>query len=129
MTIHVGLSLCRRVHQLHDLSYHLPSLFFPPILDLPLSLSRHLPSLVPGCNRFQIHCPYFSVIVPFLLACFLQWIGPAPPTGCSSIYLSQKLHTCPHSWQRPLSCGGLIAANGGEDEVNWEPRLSLPNIK
>ena len=23
-----------------------------------------------------------------------------------------------------LSCGGLIAANGGEDKFNWEPRPS-----
>ena len=38
----------------------------------------------------------------------LQLIGPAPPTGCSSIYLSQKLHTCPHSWWRPLSWGSSL---------------------
>ena len=49
-------------------------------------------------------------------------IGLVPPVGQSSIYPVQKLHTCPHAWQRPLSWG-LVAANSGEDKVDWEPRL------
>ena len=46
-----------------------------------------------------------------------------PPIGQSSIYPIQKLHVCPHTWQRPLSWG-LIAANGVEDKVDQEPRPS-----
>ena len=52
-----------------------------------------------------------------------QLIGLVPPVGQSSIYPIQKLHTHPHAWQMPL-LWGLIAANGGEDKVNWEPRPS-----
>ena len=52
---------------------------------------------------------------------FPQLIGPVPPAECSSIYLSQKLHTHPHSWQRPLSWGPHCC-QWGEDKVNWEPR-------
>ena len=53
----------------HDLMHHLPSLFFPPILDLPLSLKSiclHWYEVA----RLQVHCAYFSVVVPFLSACF-----------------------------------------------------------
>ena len=87
-----------------NLAYHLPSLFFPPILDLPLSLPRHPPSLVPGCqvssslHLFFCHSTISVNVLP-------QLIGPVPPAGCSSICLSQKLHTYPHSWWRLLSWG------------------------
>ena len=47
-----------------------------------------------------------------------QLIGLVPPSGQSSIYPLWKLCTHPHTH------GGLIAANGGEDKVDWEPRLS-----
>ena len=53
----------------------------------------------------------------------LQLIGLVPPAGQSSIYPSQKLHTHLHTLWRPL-LWGLIAANGGEDKVDWEPRPS-----
>ena len=121
MTVHVGSSLHRRIHQ--------PRFVIPPPKSLlptyPWSSSfpsRHPPSLVPGHQVSNSLCLFFccsTISVDMLL----QWIGPAPPTGHSSIYLSQKLCTHPHSWQRPLSWG-LIAANGGEDKVDWEPRPS-----
>ena len=38
MTFCVGSSLHKRGYVSHDLMHHLPSLSFPPILDLPLSL-------------------------------------------------------------------------------------------
>ena len=106
-----------------DLLYHLPSLFIPPILNLPLSL--------PGIclhkyqvARFQIHCAYFSVILIFLLACFCGGLGLCLPKGApQSICHRSYIHV--HTPDRGLSYGGLIAAIGGEDEVNQEPRLSL----
>ena len=105
-----------------DLSYHLPSLFFPPILNLPLSL--------PGIclhqyqvTRFQIHCAYFSVVVPFLSACFHGGLGLCLPQGTPQS-ISHRSYVHIHTPGRGLSHGGLVAANGGDDKVDREPRPS-----
>ena len=42
----------------------------------------------------------------------LQLIGPAPPTGHSSIYPSWKLCTHPHPWWRPLMGASLLPMVG-----------------
>ena len=53
----------------------------------------------------------------------LQLIGLVPPAGWyQSIPYGSCIHI--HMLGRGLSCGGLIAANGGEDKVDQEPRLS-----
>ena len=101
----------------HDLLYHLPSLFFPPILDLPLSF--------PGIylhyyqvTRFQVHCAYFSVVVPFLSACFCGQLGLCLPQGAPQS-ISHRSYIHVHTPGRGLSHWGLIAAKGGEDKVDW----------
>ena len=74
-------------------------------------------------TRFQVHCTYFSVIVPFLLVCFHSWLGLCLLQGSpQSIPHRSYIHI--HTFSRGLSCGGLIGANSGEDKVDWEPRLS-----
>ena len=95
MTIHVGSSLCRRVHQ--------PWFVVPPPKSLlptyPWSSSfpsRHLPSLVTG-HQVSNSLHLFFCCSTIFVGVLLQWIGPVPPRGCSSIYLSQKLCTHPHS--------------------------------
>ena len=103
MTIHVGSSLCRRgtsamiCHTTSQVSSsHLSLIFLFPF--------QALPSLVPGCQVSNSLCLFFchsNVSVGMLP----WWIGPVPPTGCSSIYHSQKLHSHPHSWWRPLLWG------------------------
>ena len=52
-----------------------------------------------------------------------QLIGFVPPTGWSSSFMYRSyVHI--HMLSRGLSHGGLIAANCGEDKVDWEPRPS-----
>ena len=77
---------------IHDLMHHTPSLFFPPILDLPLFLlGMHLHQY--QVASFQVHCTYFSVIVPFLLACFHSWLGLHLPQGApQSIPYESHIH-------------------------------------
>ena len=103
MTIRVGSSLCRRARQPRF------DVTLPKSLHLtdPLSSSfpsRHLPSLVPGCqvsnSRHLLFC-HSTVFVGM----HLQLIGPVPPLGCSSIGLSQMLCSYPLSWWRPLLLG------------------------
>ena len=103
MTVCVGSSLHMRGHQ--------PRFGVPPPKSLlptypwPSAIpSRHLPLLVPGHQvSSSLHLFFcFSIISVGVL---LQLIGPAPPAGCSSIYLSQKWCTHPHSWQRSLLWG------------------------
>ena len=60
---------------------------------------------------------------PNIKECGQYPVTVAPPVGQSSTYPIWKLHTHPHL-SRGLSHGDLIAANGGEDKVNWEPRPS-----
>ena len=48
-------------------------------------------------------------------------IGLAPCIGWSSIILDGS-YIFVHTIGRGLSCGGLTAANGGEEKVDWEPR-------
>ena len=51
----------------------------------------------------------------------LQLIGLAPHAGCpQSVLYRSYVHV--HMLSRGLYHGGLIAANGGEDKVDWEPR-------
>ena len=96
----------------HNLSYHLPSLFIPPILNLPLSL--------PGIHLTTTRLPGFKFTVLIFLS---QLIGPVLPQGApQSIPHRSYVHI--HTPVEGLSCGGLVAANGGEDEVDWEPRPS-----
>ena len=121
MAIHFGSSLCRRGHQ--------SWLVIPPpkslLLTYPWSSSfpsRHLPSLVPG-HQVSNLLHLFSVIVPFLLACFcIRW-GLCLLQGTPQS-ISHRSYIHVHTPGRGFSCGGLIAANGGEDKVYWEPRLS-----
>ena len=103
MTIHVGSSLHRRVHQPWFVVSPPKSLLptYPWSSSFP---SRHLSTLVPGCqvsNSLHLFLCHSTVSVSVLL----QWIGPVPPAGHSSIYHSQKLHTHPNSWWRPLLWG------------------------
>ena len=97
-------------------SSHLSLIFL-----FPFQASTFTSTRLPGF-KFTVHL--FFCRSTIFVGMPLQLIGLVPPAGCSSISLSQKLHTCPHSWQRPLSCGDLIAANSWEDEVDWEPRPS-----
>ena len=78
-------------------SSHLSQIFLLPLKNICLHWYK--------VTRLQVHCTYLSVVVPFLLVCFLLLIGLVPPTGWSSIYHVQKLHICPHGWWRPLSWG------------------------
>ena len=55
------MSLYKRGCLLHDLMHHLPSLFFPPILDLPLSLKSI-------CTFTSTRSPGFKFTVPILLS-------------------------------------------------------------
>ena len=103
LTIHVGLSLRRRVHQ-PQFVIPLPKSLLPTCLWSSSFPSKHLPSLVPGHQVSNSLCLFFCHST-VSVGVFLQLIGPAPPAGHSSIYLSQKLHTHPHSWWRPLSWG------------------------
>ena len=53
----------------------------------------------------------------------LLLIGLVPTVGQSSIYpIWNYVHI--HMLGRGLSHGGLVAANSGEDKVDWEPRPS-----
>ena len=52
----------------------------------------------------------------------LQSIGPMPPAGTPQL-VSHRGYVHIHIPGGGLSHGGLIAANGGEDKVNREPRL------
>ena len=96
----------------------------------PSALVHHFVRGGVSCNlmqpfdaRLQVHCTYFSVIVPFLLACFWSWMGLCLLQGSpQSISYRSYIHV--HMLSRGLSHGGLIAANCGEDKVNWEPRPS-----
>ena len=111
MTIHVGSSLCRRACQL-QFAMTLPKSLYPTD---PLSSSfpsRHLPSLVPGCQVSDSQHLLFCHSIAFV-GMLLQSIGPAPPSGHSSISLSQMLHRYPLSWQRPLSWGPCCCQQWG----------------
>ena len=105
----------------HDLMHHLPCILFPPILDLPLSLKSiclHYYQVA----RFQVHCAYLSIIVPFLLACFHHRSGLHLPQGSPQSF-SDRSYVFIHMLGGGLSHGGLTAANSGEVKVDWEPRL------
>ena len=103
VTIHVGLSIHRRAHQLWFAMTPPKSLHptYPWSSSFP---SRHLPSLLPGCQVSDSQHLLFCHSTIFV-GMPLQSIEPAPPAGCSSISLSQMLHRYPLSWQRPLSWG------------------------
>ena len=103
VTVSVGSSLCRRACQL-QFAITPPKSLHP---TYPLSSSfpsRHLPSLVPGCQVSDSQCLLFCHSTAFVCM-LLQLIGPAPPSGCSSISLSQVLCRYPLSWWRPLLWG------------------------
>ena len=120
MTIHVGSSLCKRGCQPWFDAPPPKSLLptYPWASSFP---SRHLPSLVPGHQVSSSLCLFFHVIVPFLLVCFSSWLGLHLPQGTpQSIPYRSHIHV--HTPGGGLSHGGLIAANSGEDKVDWEPR-------
>ena len=121
MTVHIGSSLQKRGSQLQFDAPPPKSLLptYPWSSSFP---SRHLPSIVPGCQvSSSLHL--FSVIVPFLLVCFCSWLGlHLPQGGPQSIPYGSYVHV--HMLSRGFCCGGLIAANSGEDKVNQEPRPS-----
>ena len=103
MTIQVSSSLHKRGHQLQFYAPPPKSLLptYPWSSSFP---SRYPPSLVPGHQVSSSLCLFFCHIT--ISVGMLPWlIGPALPAECSSIYPSQKLNTCPNSWQRPLSWG------------------------
>ena len=57
----------------------------------------------------------------FLSACLCSWLGLHLPQGAPQS-ISHRSYIHIHTPGGGLSHGGLIAANGGEDEVNQEPR-------
>ena len=103
VTFHFGSSLRKRGCQL-QFDAPTPKSLLP---TYPLSSSfpsRHLPSLIPGHQtssslHLSFCCSNISVCM------LLPLIGLTHPIGQSSIYPIQKLHTHPHTWQRPLSWG------------------------
>ena len=103
VTIRIGSSLLRRGCQPWFDAPHPKSLHptYPWSSSFP---SRHPPSLVPG-HQVSGSLHLFFCHSTISVSVLLQLIGPAPPTGHSSIYPLQKPCTCPHSWQRPLSWG------------------------
>ena len=95
VTVHIGLSLHKRGHQLWFDAPPPKSLLptYPWSFSFP---SRHLPSLVPGHQVSSSLCLFFCHSTIFFS--MLPWlIGPVPPAGQSSVYPSQKLCTCPHA--------------------------------
>ena len=121
MTIRVGSSLHRRACQ--------PWFAVTPPKSLhptnPLSSSfpsRHAPSLVPGCQVSDSQCLLFCHSTAFV-GMLLRLIGPVPPSGTPQL-VSHRCYIGIHFPGRDLSCGGLAAANGGEDKDNQEPRPS-----
>ena len=74
-------------------------------------------------TRFQVHCTYLSVVVLFLSACFFHWLGLCLLQG-SPQYISYRSYIFIYIFSGGLSHGGLIAANGGGDKFDWEPRSS-----
>ena len=121
MTVHIGLSLHKRGCQLQFDAPPPKSLLptYPWSASFP---SRHLPSLVPGHQVSSLLHLFFchnTVSVGMLL-----WlIGPVPPAVHSqSIPYGSHVHV--YTPGGGLSHGGLIAANGGGDEGNQEPRPS-----
>ena len=118
MTICVGLSLHKRGCQ-PWFDAPPPKSLLPTYSSSSSFPSRHLPSLVPSHQASSSLCIFFCHST--VSVSMLPWlIGPAPPAGCSSIYPSQSyVHV--HSPGKGLSYGGLIAANSGEDKVEWEP--------
>ena len=103
VTVCIGWSLCRRARQPRFVM--IPPKSLHPTYPWSSSFhSRHLPSLVPGHQASNSQCLPFCHSTTFV-GMPLQLIGPAPPSGHSSISLSQMLHRYPLSWQRPLSWG------------------------
>ena len=104
----------------NDLMHHLPSILFPPILDLPLSLktAAFTSTRLPG---FKFAVPVFLLYHFCRHASTTDWACashravlnlPHMETMYSSIHLVEA------------SLGGLVAANSGEGKVDWEPRPS-----
>ena len=90
------------------------------IFLFPFQASAFTSTRSPG---FKFHGAYFSVAVLFLSACFSSQLGLHLPQGAPQL-VSHRSHIHIHTPSRGLSYGGLIAANGGEDKVDWEPRSS-----
>ena len=107
-----------------DLVHHLPSLFFPPILDLPLFLPGICLSLVLGCQVSSSPCLFFchSTISVGVLPC--SWLDLCNFLQGTPQSISHRIYIHVHTPGGGLSHGGLIVANGGEDKVDQEPRPS-----
>ena len=114
----------------HDPSYNFPFFHHREALlvghwvtTLPsFSCSILFPS--PPEEVAPIHGTYFSVVVPFLLACFCGQLGLCLPQGTPQS-VSHRSYIHIHIPGGGISCGGLIAANGGKDKVDQEPRPSF----
>ena len=66
--------------------------------------------------------PGFKFTVPiFLLACFCSQLDLHLPQGTPQL-VPHRSDVHVHIPSGGLSHGGLVAANSGEDEVDWEPR-------
>ena len=120
MTFHVGSSLCKRGHQ--------PWFDTPPPKSLlptyPWSSSfpsRHPHSLVLGCQASSSLHLFFCCSTIFCLHASHHWLGFCLlQGGPQSVPYKSYIHI--HMLGRGLSWWGLIAANGGEDIVDQEPR-------
>ena len=122
MTICVGSSLHRRAHQLQFAMTPPKSLH--PTDPLSSSFpSRHPPSLVPGHQVSDSWHLLFCHSTAFVSACLCSQLGLCLPQGAPQL-VSHRCYIGIHFPGGGLSHGGLIAANGGEDKVDWEPRPS-----
>ena len=122
VTICVASSLCRNSTSAliccdtsQVSSSHLSLIFL-----FPFQASTFTSTRSPG---FKFMVPICSVIVPFLSMCFSSQLGLHLLQGAPQL-VSHRSYINIHIPGRGLSHGGLIAANSGEDEVDWEPRPS-----
>ena len=103
MTFCAGSSLHKRGHQLQSDAPppKSPLLTYPWSSSFPLSIHLHS---VWGCQASSSLHLSFCCSTAFV-DMLLLLIGLVPPIRQSSIYTVQKLHICPHTWQRFLLWG------------------------
>ena len=104
LTIHVGSSLHRRAHQLQFVMTPPKSLHptWSLIFLFPFQASAFTSTEV---ARFQIHSAYFSVVVPFLLACLCSWLGLHLPQGTPQLVSHRSYIGIHFPGRGPLSWG------------------------
>ena len=97
-------------------SSHLSLIFL-----FPFQASTFTSTRSPG---FKFTAPIFLLYYHFCQhASVVDWACASHRALLNLSLTEAMLCTHPHSWHRPLSWG-LIAGNGGEDKVDWEPRPS-----